>query len=95
MNEKLLGTVAGKIYRSRNRTRYFIHQSLWIYLITIIPFNFKSIKKDPMVFHYDMNKQRIMYFLMMKDYKHWVVEYITSVDLVNWDSPEICFNENT
>ena len=49
--------------------------------------------KDPMVFRHE--DQWIMYFSMLKDDKHWVVGYSTSNDLVNWEGPKICFDEDT
>ena len=49
--------------------------------------------KDPMVFKH--GDTWIMYFSMLKDDKHWVVGYSTSKDLINWEGPKICFDENT
>ncbi|WP_076547712.1 family 43 glycosylhydrolase [Maribacter ulvicola] len=49
--------------------------------------------KDPMVFK--NGNQWIMYFSMLKDDKHWVVGYSTSNDLIHWDGPKICFDEQT
>ena len=49
--------------------------------------------KDPMVFR--GKDQWIMYFSMLKDDKHWVVGYSTSKDLINWEGPNICFDEHT
>jgi beta-fructofuranosidase len=51
--------------------------------------------KDPMVF-WDENEQTwVMYHSMLKDASHWVVGYSTSKDLINWNGPEICFDEKT
>ncbi len=49
--------------------------------------------KDPMVLR--LEDQWIMYYSMLKDEKHWVVGYSTSLDLLDWSDPKICFDEFT
>jgi len=50
--------------------------------------------KDPMVLR--DGSQWIMYYSLVKDDKaNWAVGYSTSEDLLNWEGPHICFDEDS
>ncbi len=48
-----------------------------------------------MVFWDEDANQWVMYLSMLKDAKHWVVGYSTSINLFHWTDPKVCFDEHT